>query len=136
MKIDLCPKCKTKAGKVSYDTVDSLVKKKIEKKDYLVCKNENCEVVYFNKTKVYRLSDLKVQVWFKNDSNEECPICYCSKLTRREIKTTVNKGYETIEGIREYTGKKTTGNCMTKNPLGRCCHKAFQKEIIKYKSLS
>ena len=133
MKNNLCPICKNKGNKINFVAVDSLVEEKTERKRFLVCQNKDCEVVYFNKRKSYKLSDLKVQVWFKNVSNEECPICYCSKLTRKDIKESVSKGYETIGEIREYTGKKITGNCLTENPLGRCCHKAFQKEIAKYK---
>ncbi|AGB40910.1 NAD(P)H-nitrite reductase [Halobacteroides halobius DSM 5150] len=131
MKNNLCPQCDNLGRDINYTTVDSLVEKEIEGKKYSVCLTENCEVVYFNNLAIYETTDLRVQVWFKEDSTEDSPICYCSKLTRKEIKQAVAKGYNTVEEIREYTTKKLTGHCLTENPLGECCHQALQEEIAK-----
>jgi len=134
MKNRSCPKCSEIGSGIEYTTVDSLVKGEVNDGDYLVCLNEECKVVYFNKLNRYNILDLTVQVWFKSASDEECPICYCSKLTRRKIKEAVVRGYETIGEVRKYTDKKLTGKCTTKNPLGKCCHKVFQSQINKYKN--
>ncbi|SDC62517.1 MULTISPECIES: (2Fe-2S)-binding protein [unclassified Candidatus Frackibacter] len=134
MRNKSCPQCNEVGSEVDHIAVDSIVKAEVNDDGYLVCLNEDCKVVYFNELNSYDISDLTVQVYFKSASDEECPICYCSDLTRKEIKEAVAKGYETIGQIREYTGKKSTGNCKTKNPLGKCCHKIFQNEINKYKN--
>ena len=58
-------------------------------------------------------------------------ICYCSELTRGEIKNAVKKGYQTIADVRKYTGKNLTGQCAEKNPSGKCCGSEFLMEIKK-----
>ncbi len=135
MEQRLCPTCGLKGKKVKYKTVKSIVRKEVKKSDsYQICLNSNCEIVYFNNSESisYNLSDLKVKVWFKDVADENVPICYCSNLTRKEIKEAVVKGYTTISEIRNYTGKNITGNCLTENPTGQCCHRALNKEISKY----
>lgn len=131
----LCPICGLEGKKVKIKTVKSLVKKDVRESDsYQICLNSKCEIVYFNNHKsiYYSLSDLNVKVWFKDVSDKNVPICYCSNLTRKEIREAVSKGYTTITEIRNYTGKNITGNCLTENPTGRCCHQALNKEIEKY----
>jgi bacterioferritin-associated ferredoxin len=131
----LCPIYGLEGKKVKFKTVKSLVKKEVKKSDsYQICLNSKCEVVYFNNPEsiYYTLSDLTVKVWFKDIFDENVPICYCSNLTRKEIKEAVVKGYMSITEIRNFTGKYITGNCLTENPTGRCCHRALNEEISKY----
>lgn len=126
-----CPICKMGGESVDYITVQSITQGKAMRGDYLICFNPNCEIVYFDNSieSVYKISDIETQIWFKNSSDEDCPICYCANLTRREIKEAVSKGYKTISEIRKFTGKTTTGQCLRKNPIGKCCHKDFAIEI-------
>ena len=56
-------------------------------------------------------------------------VCYCSAITKGEIKEAVDNGCSTINEVRDYLDKHTTGQCMTMNPTGQCCHKDFQKVI-------
>lgn len=135
MEQRLCPTCGLEGKKVKFKTVKNLVKKEVKKNDsYQICLNSNCKIVYYNNPEsiLYDLSDLKVKVWFKDVADENVPICYCSNITRKEIKEAVVKGYTTISEIRNYTGKNVTGNCLTENPTGDCCHRAMDKEISKY----
>jgi len=131
----LCPKCGTKGKKVNRVTVKNLVEKEVKKNDsYQICLNSDCEVVYFNSSGsiFYSREYLKVAIWYKNLEDDKVPICYCSNLTRGEIKEAVDKGYITAAEIRKYTGKSITGNCLTKNPKGKCCHQALAEEIARY----
>jgi len=131
----LCPKCGTQGKKVNLKTVKSLVKTGVKDSDsYRICLNSDCEVVYFNNPESipYSTSDLKVQVWFKDLDDDSVPVCYCSNLTRGEIKEALVKGYTTVAEIRKYTGKNITGKCLTENPTGKCCHQAFAEEIARY----
>ena len=135
MEQKICPICGLEGKKVKFKTVKSLVKKEARKSNsYKICFNSKCGIVYFNNPEsiYYSLLYLNVKVWFKDISHENVPICYCSNLTRKEIKEAVVKGYTTITEIRNYTDKNITGNCLTENPTGRCCHRALNEEISKY----
>lgn len=66
----------------------------------------------------------------KNDGDEAI-ICYCSDLSRGEIKNAVKNGCRTIFDVRKYTDKMITGQCAEKNPSGMCCGKEFMREIKK-----
>ena len=130
-----CPQCGTKGKKVNVVTVESLVEEEVEKNgSYQICLNSDCEVAYFNSsgTIYYSKEDLKVAIWYKDLEDDKVPICYCSNLTRGEIKEAVDKGYKTTAEIRKYTGKSITGNCLTENPTGKCCHRSLADEIARY----
>ncbi|TDO73753.1 BFD-like [2Fe-2S] binding protein [Halanaerobium saccharolyticum] len=131
----LCPDCGTKGKKVNIVTVKSLVEKKVkDNASYQICLNSDCETVYFisSGTIFYSREDLKIAVWYKDSEDDKVPICYCSNLTRGEIKEAVDKGYTTAAEIRKYTGKSITGNCLTENPASQCCHQTLTKEIARY----
>ena len=66
-----------------------------------------------------------------NNDAADAVICYCSDLTRGEMKNAVKNGCRTIGDVRKYTNKNITGQCAEKNPSGTCCHKVFQAEINK-----
>ena len=66
----------------------------------------------------------------KNDA-DNAVICYCSDLTRGEIKNAVKNDCCTIADIRKYTNKNITGQCAQKNPSGKCCGNVFLNEIKK-----
>jgi len=133
LKSHNCPNCENAGKKVRTVTVRTLVTDQVADGEYMACLTEDCPVVYYNGDNIYYQKDLNVQVWYKADSDDESPVCYCSNLTRTEIKATVAKGYDTPAEIREQNGKTTTGNCIRENPLGSCCHNALIDEIKKYK---
>lgn len=96
-----------------------------------MCLNPYCEITYFNKDKnlLFRNSDLKIPVWFKDGANPRY-ICYCNKVTEDQIiKAVVEQGARNIRDIVKITGAMKNSNCETNNPLGVCCSKEIQKVI-------
>ena len=93
-----------------------------------ICPNPSCNCSYFNKYRKYSESDLINPLFFK-DRGDNVPICYCSDLTRGEIKDAVKNDCKTIKDVQKYTKKDITGLCETRNPLGKCCKNAFLKTI-------
>lgn len=134
MNTSRCPECQQEGTRVKLITVKNLVEGEVSGGDYSACLSPACGVAYFSSDTKYMLSELNSQVWYKDQSDENSPICYCSNLTRSEIKEAVAEGCETIAEIRKKTGKTLTGNCLTENPLGRCCHKAIEKEIERFEA--
>ncbi len=140
-----CPRCGRAGRKVSNKTVQSLVKeeKAVEAGGdikYNICTTPDCRVVYYALDQegmatgfLFYKKDLRVGVWFKEADSPEIrdktPICYCSNLTRGEIAQAVRAGCGTIEEVRRFTGATTEGQCLTKNPMGKCCHKVFAETI-------
>ena len=49
------------------------------------CPDHLCDVVYFSSTQVFRVSDVKVPVFQKNDDGQT-PICYCFGVTRAVVR--------------------------------------------------
>ncbi len=128
-----CPECGFKGKRVPLETVQALATRPLEAEaSYELCLNPSCDLVYF-KPEGARLfkSDLKVKVWFKEPDDPDCPVCYCSPLTRRQIRSAVSRGAQTIEEVRQLTGALRTGFCRTENPTGMCCHRALEQEIAR-----
>ena len=125
----LCPECSREGKSIKTETLNNMlnddIKDKIKENDYCACINSDCNVSYFNGKNIFLINDTRVKIWYKDDG-PDVPICYCSKIYRGEITEAVEKNYDTIEKIREYTGKNITGKCTTENPLGICCHKEFK----------
>lgn len=131
--IKICPECgalavgvKGKAVKNNIinpgkDQVDTSIK-------WSICTNPKCSYSYFSKGKVFKNTDLKSPLFFKDDS-DNVPICYCSNLTRGEIKKAVSNGSKSIKDVQKYTKKNMTGHCNERNPLGKCCRNVFLKTI-------
>ena len=127
----VCTKCGTPALSVNREAVENKVVRPLEipvaEKIY-VCPNPDCNTVYFSKGINLTTDDVNEPVFFK-DNSDNVPICYCSNLTRGEIKNAVGNGCKTINEVREFTGKNITGKCKEMNPLGQCCHNSFLYEI-------
>lgn len=62
---------------------------------------------------------------------EEIIVCYCSKISEKEIRDAVENGSNTIEDVRNYLNKHTTGNCKVTSPYSKCCHTRFNELINK-----
>lgn len=125
-----CPKCNEKAIEVRQETVNNFLSTKLYEanRDWYCCINSNCDICYFDTKEVINTNSLKVKLWFKHTS-DDVMICYCAGITRSEIKEAVNKGCFSIDAVRTYLKKHNMGECIVKNPLGRCCHEVFKKEI-------
>ncbi|KAL0232845.1 hypothetical protein GEMRC1_011592 [Eukaryota sp. GEM-RC1] len=124
-----CPTCKEIGQHVSIETVSSLVQRPVKAAEFYLCPSSSCSVVYFNDAgDLISEESIGVPIWYK-DSSPEVPICYCANLTRGEIIEADNEGDNTLAKVRKCTGKTQTGQCRTKNPSGRCCHKEVQKVI-------
>ena len=100
---------------------------------WYICSNPSCKISYFNDSEYYKTNDIKVKIWFKTKSML-APICYCSNLTRKDIKKAVENGCKTIDDVQKFTKKNITGKCKTMNVLGRCCRNVFLYEIDKSKN--
>lgn len=122
----LCPRCGEKGKPVSLATVGAMAKTELEAaklsaREYKLCRNRDCPVVYyFGETQLVK-SDLRVPVNFK-ERNYQGPICYCFTHTvtsiRAEIRT---KGYSTAQGMITQEVKAGRCACEVKNPAGTCC---------------
>lgn len=130
-----CPLCGTAGKKVPEKTVYKLVnaseaKRYIPGKEYFICGSPGCKIAYFNDKVVFAEDQLQVKIWYKHDG-DGVVICYCSNITRGEIKNAVMNGCKTIADVHRFTGKNIKGQCVEKNPEGHCCGAAFLKEIEK-----
>ena len=132
-KIQICPKCglpavSVKAETVKYNVVESLQGLINLKNAWSVCVNPACDCSYFSNTLELSTKDLIVSLFFK-DKSDNVPICYCSNLTRGEIKEAVKNGCKSIDDVQNYTKKDITGMCEERNPMGKCCRNVFLRTI-------
>lgn len=133
-----CPVCQQAGQAVPEITVRSLVRpscqEQVQAQQWWACLNHDCPAVYFTQASspVFYQADLTVPVWWKDDG-DEVPLCYCKNVTRRKIREAIHQaGKKSMKEVLAYTG--AFGNqCLTKNPLGRCCHNYLlayiQKEL-------
>jgi hypothetical protein len=131
--IQICPKCGLPAVEVNVEAVKFNVIQSLQaminvKNKWNVCVNPKCDCSYFSKTKELSTADLNVSLFFK-DKSDNMPICYCSNLTRGEIKEALKNGCKSIDDVQNYTKKNVTGICEERNPLGKCCRNVFLKTI-------
>lgn len=128
MTNNLCPLCKKTGRDISRITVESLIndhfRKHLKSSRYHICKNPDCDTVYFNRdnNEIYFQRDIKVPVWFKNEINPI--ICYCNNVTLKDIinVVAVKKSDVNIEDVIDETGAMTSCHCKTMSPTGECCH--------------
>jgi len=131
--IQICPKCGLPGVKVNekaviYNLKKSKEAKLIVKLKWSACINPECECSYYTKGKVFTSADLVKPLFYK-DKSYNVPICYCTDLTRGEIKNAVKNGCESISEVRKFTKKNITGHCEKMNPLGKCCKQVFLRTI-------
>lgn len=63
-------------------------------------------------------------------------ICYCMKVTKKEIILAINQGARTIDDIKEQTRACTGDKCRLTNPTGRCCIGDVQEMLDYYAPLA
>ena len=132
-KIPICPECGYPAIGVNEEAVRHNLSDKAKKmahtdEKWSICSNPACDCSYFAKDIVFKTSDLIKPLFYK-DNSDSSPICYCSELTRGEIKNAVKKGCKTISEVQKFTKKNMTGHCDERNPMGKCCKNVFQKTV-------
>ena len=131
--IQICPKCGLPAvgvnvEAVKFNVIESLHAMINVKDKWSICVNPACDCSYFSKTKELSTTDLNVSLFFK-DKSDNVPICYCSNLTRGDIKDAVKNGCKSIDDVQNYTKKDLTGMCEKRNPMGKCCRNVFLRTI-------
>lgn len=131
--LQLCPVCGFPSFKVTEkdvwaNLIDSRWRIDRAHLNWGLCSNPDCDCTYFANRRKFYTGDLIKPLFYKDQSNS-APICYCSDLTRGEIKDAVKNGCRTIDEVRGYTGKNITGNCDRMNPTGKCCNNVFLKTI-------
>ncbi|OLS03464.1 Csac_0668 family 2Fe-2S cluster-binding (seleno)protein [Tissierella creatinophila] len=118
---------------VRHLVLEDLIKKVIDKENYYVCINENCNVVYYssnNKNTFYE-KHVKVPVWFKKRANPKY-ICYCNDVTEEQIIDAVlNNDAKNMKDIIRLTGAMKNGQCELNNPLGKCCSPVILETLKK-----
>jgi hypothetical protein len=132
--IQICPKCGQPAipvdfKAVDYNLIDSARLKIASSFKWSICNNPSCDCSYFSKSQIFKTTDLIKPLFYK-DKSDNVPICYCSDLTRGEIKNAVKLGMRTIDEVQTHTKKNITGFCEERNPLGKCCRNVFLKTIL------
>ena len=138
-----CPMCGNEGIPVNRITVEHLVQdiyqSEVKKDGFRICMDENCDVVYYNPEgkEIFSKKQINVPIWFKKDADPKYA-CYCSKITEEQvIDAVVRQGARTVKKVNILTGAMKNSSCLTKNPLGICCHKIIQdiidKELAKNK---
>ncbi|AZR74506.1 (2Fe-2S)-binding protein [Anoxybacter fermentans] len=131
----VCPVCGREGQIVKSITVKNLVieeeVKRVEERDYYICFNPECEVVYFdNEGEIFNQQQIKVPIWYKKGADPKY-ICYCARVTEDEIIDAVTNGAKDIKSVMEMTGAMKEGKCLINNPTGKCCHQEVKKVIDK-----
>lgn len=126
----ICPVCGASGQLVPLETVKSMVRSDIpEAEPFKVCLTADCDVVYFSPGRVFRQSDVKVPIAWKDGATPKY-ICYCNRVTEDEIiHAVVENGARTVDDVARLTGAMKNGNCIVNNPKGTCCHKDIEIKI-------
>lgn len=97
--------------------------------NFNLCMTDDCNVVYFQPDKVFHTSDLYIPVWFKKNADPKY-ICYCNKVTQEQIEDAViNRNANNLKDVVRLTGAMKNGQCLLKNPTGKCCSPVIQDVI-------
>jgi len=122
----LCARCGEKGKPVSLATVGAMAKTetdaaKLSAREYQLCRNRDCPVVYYAEEIQIEKSDLRVAVNFK-ERNYEGPVCYCFNHTVASIRAEIQtKGHSTAQEMITHEVKADRCACEVKNPAGTCC---------------
>lgn len=55
-------------------------------------------------------------------AENESVVCYCRRVTKKQIVDAIEKGANSLEAISELSGAGSGNQCLQLNPLKRCCH--------------
>ncbi len=118
-----CPRCGAVGRKVPAETVPALVlpayRQLARSESFFLCRSSHCPIVYFGENRQTQFSrhSVSVPVWFK-ETGDDVLICYCSGVTRGDIRRSVLQGARTPAEVKKATGAGDGGQCLTKNPAG------------------
>lgn len=118
-----CPDCQTKGKKISSKKILNHVKD-ISAIDiifqYYLCKNPDCNIVYFNINNKFLTTQLNKEVGYKNSSSTKANICYCYDIKKDELdENTLNKIETKMQKFSCY--------CQIRNPYAKCCMSEIKK---------
>ncbi len=94
-----------------------------ERRGFLFCKTEACEVVYFGAqgSEQYLEADLTVSV-FQKSNDPSCLVCYCFGHTVEAVREdAVRTGSSTIADDITEKCRQGLDRCEQENPQGSCC---------------
>ncbi|WGK69905.1 (2Fe-2S)-binding protein [Candidatus Haliotispira prima] len=132
-----CPKCNSQVHPVSVDVLENILKPeaveayKGEKPS--LCLNPSCDVTYFDaeSNEVFTNEDCETGIWFKEKA-ENSYVCYCQKVTEREIiETVVETGLDDLGSVMLYLREDIGEGCKEKQPAGVSCNRYVQDAIEK-----
>lgn len=133
----ICPLCNGSAQLVSRLTVEHFIKDEYKSnlsgKNFYSCLNKHCTIAYFNTRKniFINISEIKEPLWYKEGANPKY-ICYCAKVTEEQIlNAVIYQEARTVEDVIKLTGAMKNSNCVTNNPLGKCCRPVIESTIKK-----
>ena len=127
----ICPKCGTVAVRVVREVVCHFANVSVANSSrWAACTSRTCDTAYFCERQRITKTQLKQLLWYK-DRRHSTPVCYCSHLTRGDIRAAVRRGASSIRDVQRVTKKNRTGFCTKENPLGACCRDAFLCEIAR-----
>jgi len=122
--VGFCPSCGLKGKPVATLTVKNLVADHTRVPSdrlFSLCWTTECEVVYFFGKEVFRKSDLKVRVGFK-EQQDPIPLCYCFGYDREDLRREIEaQGASKIPDRIKAEVKAGFCACEVKNPAGSCC---------------
>ncbi len=132
-----CPKCGSQAHPVSIEVPGNILKPEVLQ-GYIgetpnLCLNPGCEVSYFdpNTNEVFTNDDCVTGIWFKEQAQNSY-ICYCEKITEKEIiETVVETGLEDLGSVMLYLREGISEECEEKQPASISCNRYFQDAIEK-----
>jgi hypothetical protein len=94
---------------------------KLSAREYQLCRNHDCPVVYYAGEVQLEKTDLRVPVNFK-ERNYEGPVCYCFNHTVTDVRAEIQtKGHSTAQRMITQEVKAGRCACEVKNPAGACC---------------
>lgn len=60
-------------------------------------------------------------------------VCYCNKVTEKDIISAINDGANNVREVILMTGAMKDSNCIVNNPKGVCCYPDIVKVFEKHK---
>ncbi len=139
-----CPVCGKKGIFVNSETVKDIIKENKEfslSEKFYLCKNPDCEVLYFSQNNIFYRKDSTKDIDFKKGTKTKYA-CYCNNLTYDEVNEIVERYKKTDWAfiVKTAKGRIAKSDCLHKNPYGRCCvlnsfKKAVDEAILKFKGV-
>ena len=99
-----CPACMSPGIKVDEKTVESMAPGSAPLKKPHACVQKGCDIAYFGKEGYVVVSNVRSKLWYKAD-DMDCPICYCSVITRGDIEKCVDAGCRSVSEVEDILGK-------------------------------